>query len=262
MIINCKYCQGTGRFPNNNPFEALFNRQAQPCPACRGAGELVIVGNAEDYVICKLCAGYGFVGNALNTFFTGEKPVCSACKGAGLLRRPVLGAESVSPPTASYGQAPRPSAFEYDVALSFAGEDRGTVESYSKILSTKGIRFFLDSDMEAQLWGSDLYVKLDEIYRLKAMYCVMFISQHYAAKRWTSHERKSAQARAFKENREYILPVRLDDTEIPGVPETVGYIDLRKTSIEHLAELTQEKVRQEKERISPPNSGTSGSLKT
>jgi len=93
-------------------------------------------------------------------------------------------------------------------------------------------------------------VKLDEVYRKRAMFCVMFISKHYAAKRWANHERQSAQARAFKENKEYILPVRLDDTEIPGVRETVGYIDLRKTSIEDLAELTLQKMKKEKERIS------------
>ena len=221
-----------------------------------------MLGNPEDYVVCRLCGGHGFIQDALNEFFSGTRTLCSACKGAGMLKRPVLGQDEETASTVIYGQAPRPSAFEYDVVLSFAGEDRGTVESYSKILATRGIRFFLDSDKEAELWGADLYVKLDEIYRLKAMFCVMFISRHYAEKRWTSHERKSAQARAFKENREYILPVRLDDTEIPGVPETVGYIDLRKTSVNHLAELTEEKIRQRKERISSPNTGTNGGLKT
>ena len=71
----------------------------------------------------------------------------------------------------------------------------------------------------------------------------MFISEHYAKKRWTNHERKSAQARAFNENREYILPVRLDDTAIPGIRETIGYIDLRHTTIEDTAALAVKKVR-------------------
>ena len=81
------------------------------------------------------------------------------------------------------------------------------------------------------------------------MFCVVFLSKHYATKRWANHERKSAQARAFKENKEYILPVRLDDTEIPGIRETVGYIDLRKTSVEDLVSLTLKKVKQEKEKM-------------
>ena len=49
----------------------------------------------------------------------------------------------------------------------------------------------------------------------KARYCVMFFSQHYVAKAWTKHELKAAQARALNENEEYILPIRLDSTEIP-----------------------------------------------
>lgn len=98
--------------------------------------------------------------------------------------------------------------------------------------------------MSRLIWGTNLYDKLDEVYRTKALYCVLFISYHYAAKVWTNHERKSAQARALAENREYVLPVRLDDTEIPGILPTTGCIDLRKTSIEELAEISIKKVNQ------------------
>ena len=52
----------------------------------------------------------------------------------------------------------------------------------------------------------------------------MFISRHYATKLWTNHEREAAQARAFLEHEEYILPVRLDDTQLPGMPPTIGYL--------------------------------------
>jgi hypothetical protein len=83
---------------------------------------------------------------------------------------------------------------------------------------------------------------LDEIYRKQAAYCVIFILEHYAQKLWTTHERKSAQARAFVENKEYILPVKLDDTELPGLRETVGYLDLRKMSINDLTQLTLQKL--------------------
>jgi len=252
MIIICKYCRGTGRFLQN-PFESFFGGQVKPCLACRGAGELILPGSAENYVICKMCKGSGSIEDSLNVLLAGNRTLCSACKGAGVLTRPILHSGHDEPVTVDYGQAPRPSTFDFDVALSFAGEDRATVESYASILKTKGIRIFLDSDQEAELWGADLYVKLDEVYRLRAMFCVMFISKQYAAKRWTNHERQSAQARAFKENKEYILPVRLDDTEIPGLRETVGYIDLRKTTIENLAAITAEKIVKEKQRISSPN---------
>lgn len=139
-------------------------------------------------------------------------------------------------------QVTRP--YSYDIAVSFAGEDRRIVETYCRILSSKGLNVFYDMYEQINLWGTNLYDKLDEVYRTKALFCVLFISQHYAAKVWTNHERKSAQARALAENREYVLPVRLDDTEIPGILPTIGYIDLRKTSIEELAEISIKKVNQ------------------
>ena len=125
---------------------------------------------------------------------------------------------------------------KYDVALSFAGEDREHAEALRDILIAGGYKPFYDEDELADLWGKNLYDYLSEIYKDRARYCVMFLSKHYERKLWTNHERQMAQARAFQENREYILPVRLDDTEIPGIPPTVGYLDLRSMTIEEVYE--------------------------
>lgn len=133
-------------------------------------------------------------------------------------------------------------ASEYDVALSFAGEDRDYVEDVAKNLESAGIHVFYDKFEEVDLWGKDLYTHLDEVYRRKARFCVMFISEAYGRKLWTNHERESAQARAFKENREYILPARFDDSEIPGIRLTTGYIDLREKTPLELAKLVVEKI--------------------
>lgn len=132
--------------------------------------------------------------------------------------------------------------FEYDVCLSFAGEDRPYVKEVAEELRQKGIRVFYDEYKRAELWGKDLYTHLDDVYQNAARYCVLFASTNYATKLWTNHERQSAQARAFSENHEYILPVRFDDTAIPGVRDTVGYIDLRKTTPHELANLIAQKV--------------------
>lgn len=121
--------------------------------------------------------------------------------------------------------------YEYDVALSFAGEDRHHVEALAQLLEKNGYKVFYDKYERAQLWGENLYDYLSETYKDKARYCVMFVSKHYAQKVWTNHERQSAQARALEENVAYILPVRLDDTEIPGILPTVGYLDLRSVTI-------------------------------
>jgi hypothetical protein len=133
-------------------------------------------------------------------------------------------------------------AFDYDVCLSFAGEDRSYVEQVAASLKALGVAVFYDRYEQLDLWGKDLYVHLDEIYRQKARFCVVFVSKHYSSKLWTSHERKSAQARAFAENREYILPARFDDTEVPGILPTVGYVSLKGLPPESFARLIKCKL--------------------
>ena len=132
--------------------------------------------------------------------------------------------------------------FEYDVCLSFAGEDRRYVERAATALRQRGVRVFYDQYERVELWGKDLYSHLDYVYRSAARYCVLFVSNAYGRKLWTNHERRSAQARAFSENKEYILPVRFDDTELPGLAPTVGYLALRQLKPEDLAARIVEKL--------------------
>lgn len=116
--------------------------------------------------------------------------------------------------------------YDYDIALSFAGENRDYVEEVAQTLKVYGVRVFYDKFEEHTLWGKNLIDYLQDIYKNKAKYTVMFISEYYAKKAWTTHERKSMQERAYRESEEYILPARFDNTEIPGLYSTVSYIDL------------------------------------
>lgn len=135
---------------------------------------------------------------------------------------------------------------KYDIALSFAGEDRKYAEDLANALVARNIKVFYDKHEKALLFGKDLYSYLSNIYQYEALYCVMLISASYAKKQWTKHERQAAQARAFTENEEYILPIRLDDTEIPGLPPTIGYLDwFGENGSEGLADIIAEKLRPE-----------------
>jgi len=131
---------------------------------------------------------------------------------------------------------------QFDVALSFAGEDREYVEQVAAKLRKMGIRVFYDKYELVTLWGKNLYDHLQDVYRNKARFTIIFCSKHYAEKLWPSHERKAAQAKAFESSQEYILPARFDDTEIPGILPTVGYVDLTEYSPEEFAELAKEKA--------------------
>lgn len=125
---------------------------------------------------------------------------------------------------------------KYDVALSFAGEDREYVSKVATLLKENGIRVFYDKFEQVDLWGKDLYQTLSSLYKDNADFTVIFISKYYVEKLWTNHELRSAQARAFVESQEYILPVRFDDTEVPGLAFTTGYLDISKMSPIELAE--------------------------
>jgi hypothetical protein len=135
-----------------------------------------------------------------------------------------------------------PPKYDYDVALSFAGEDRAYVQRVADILHSYDVGVFYDRYEQADLWGKDLYSHLDDVYRNKSRYCILFISDAYKAKVWTNHERASAQARALESAGEYLLPARFDNTELPGLRSTTGYINLSSMAPEDFAILVLEKI--------------------
>jgi hypothetical protein len=130
----------------------------------------------------------------------------------------------------------------FEVALSFAGEDRSYVEAVASHLKGRGVRVFYDAYEKVDLWGKDLYAHLTEVYGDKSRYVVMFISRHYADKVWPNHERRSAQARALVEKGEYLLPARFDDTPIPGLLPTVAYISLAGLAPSEFGRLIEQKI--------------------
>lgn len=132
-------------------------------------------------------------------------------------------ADPTSPPAATN--------YDFDVAMSFAGEDREYVDSVVEGLKTANLRVFYDSDFQAELWGQDLAEFFDSVYRERSRFTIMFVSTHYAEKMWTRHERRSALARALEQVEPYVLPVRLDDTALPGLRPTVGYLDARQVGV-------------------------------
>jgi hypothetical protein len=132
--------------------------------------------------------------------------------------------------------------FQYDVAISFAGEQRHEVEAIAACLTARNVTVFYDRYEQANLWGKDLYEHLSDVYYKKARYCLMLVSAAYAAKVWPTHERKNAQARALSQKSEYILPVRFDDTEIPGLLPTIGYLRYQDHGAQGICSILLEKL--------------------
>lgn len=116
----------------------------------------------------------------------------------------------------------------YEVALSCAGEQREFVRTVANLFRSEGIRVFYDEFFEGIMWGKDLSEYLWDVYYENSEYCMMFISNEYVQKAWPTFERKAAIARDIEELGGYILPVRFDDVEVPGLLPSIKYISVNK----------------------------------
>jgi hypothetical protein len=74
----------------------------------------------------------------------------------------------------------------YQIGLSFAGEEREFVEQVAEHLKNNGIKVFYDNYEQIDLWGKDLYQHLNEVYKSKCEYCIIFVSENYVQKLWTN----------------------------------------------------------------------------
>ena len=70
----------------------------------------------------------------------------------------------------------------------------------------------------------------------------MFISKEYVENAWPRHERRSILSRAVQEKSEYVLPVRFDDTSVPGLADSTRYETADNHTPEKLAAMIAEKL--------------------
>lgn len=135
------------------------------------------------------------------------------------------------------------SAFDFDVALSFAGEDREVARVIGEIAQANGLRVFVDEFYVQELWGRNLVEELEDIYARRAHYCLILISEAYCRKPYTNAERRFALDRAIREREEYILPVVLDDSWPPGLPRSTSILDLRRYTPQEVGAILVRKLK-------------------
>jgi hypothetical protein len=119
-------------------------------------------------------------------------------------------------------------SFEYDVALSYAGEDRVHAEALASRLKQLRYRVFYDQDHIAEFWGKNR-AKLHEIYSRKARFCVVFASESYLKKPWTKVELEAVQERDMEDPEPgYLLVVSIDGSRLPGISNFRIYVSIQK----------------------------------
>lgn len=136
------------------------------------------------------------------------------------------------------------SVYDYDIAISYARENKKIADSVAKRLQNLGIRVFYDEFFPSKLWGKDLAIELEKIFTKKSKYCLMLISKDYIRKDWTRQETKYALSRQIKEHERYILPIHLDDMNVPGLSDLMVY--RKTTSEEEIVNLVTSVIKEDK----------------
>ena len=133
----------------------------------------------------------------------------------------------------------------FDIALSFPGEHRDFVKNVADILATKldRERVFYDAYYEAELARPNLDTYLAEIYHNQAELVVVFLCAEYEQKEWCGLEWRAVRDLLKQKKTAEIMPVRLDDTHIPGLFSIDGYINAKDHEPVELANLIVQRLR-------------------
>ena len=132
--------------------------------------------------------------------------------------------------------------YKFDIALSYAGEQQAFVERVAEELDYRGIHVYFDKFDQANLWGTDLREHFTRLFQNECQYCVVFSSHEYATKMWPTLEMENILARVLRDHSAYILPIKFDDTIIPGIPYTIGHLDARKLTPIEISQLAAQKL--------------------
>ena len=132
--------------------------------------------------------------------------------------------------------------YEFDIGLSFAGEQREYVEQVAEELNYRGIRAYYDADDEANLWGRNLAKYFKEVFQSRCRYCIVFASKNYAAKMWPTFELENILRKVTESQQDFILPVRFDNTIIPGIPYTMGYLEAHEKTPVQISQIAAKRL--------------------
>ena len=102
-------------------------------------------------------------------------------------------------------------ASEYQVSLSFAGEDREIAKQLADALTDEGIAVVFDQASSSELWGADLYKHFQDIFT-NSKICIVLLSEDYGTDAWTKNEFRNLQAQSIAREGFTILPVRESST--------------------------------------------------
>jgi hypothetical protein len=136
----------------------------------------------------------------------------------------------------------------YDLAFSFAGENREYVEQTARACNELDLHVFYDRDMSNEWWGKNFIREQRKVYGSQTRYFVPFISSEYLSKPIPMDEFSAAMMTAVKQGDGYILPVLIGNVQVPAelLHPHIHYLRAKDYTPQELAVQLQAKVRQAK----------------
>ncbi|MGW4529218.1 TIR domain-containing protein [Amycolatopsis sp. NPDC004378] len=148
---------------------------------------------------------------------------------------------------------------EYDIAVSFSGEQRAYVELVVRACQERGMKVFYDADEAVRLWGTNVIPQLRRIFGgVAARYVVPFLSREYLAGPYPMDELSAAMRADVERGGGYLLPILLDDVEVPAdvVDPAVIYLQAGGRTPDQLADVIVEKAGMRRQRCRAHGDGS------
>ena len=138
--------------------------------------------------------------------------------------------------------------FEYDVVIAFSAPDRSTAEEFAILLAERNIKSSLDELRDPDMGSTGPAAHLAETFGRKARFYLLLISRSFPQTHWKDVEQLTSLTPGSS-----FLPVRLDDTDMPGLEDPAQVKDLRSHSKQEIVDLIAGTIVREKGHPGPPS---------
>ncbi|CAM2149569.1 TIR domain-containing protein [Pararobbsia alpina] len=112
----------------------------------------------------------------------------------------------------------------WDLAISFAGENRELAKYVADKLKEMDVSVYFDEDYEVAILGKKLSDEFETVFGKSAKYVVCFLDKHHRAKIWPTFER-DVFARRVED--QAVIPIYLDDEKFVAIPSDLYGISFK-----------------------------------
>lgn len=117
-------------------------------------------------------------------------------------------------------------SYMFDVAVSYASEQRPFIERFVKKLRLNSLSVYYDRDAQVSMVGKLLDQELYNIYLKRSRHCVLFISKEYINKPITRYESQIILSETlFNDGFMYVF--KFDDVTLPGLNRNFIYSSIK-----------------------------------